>query len=64
MSNIETLTFDDIIVSARSAGAVAANRLFENPKHKVLLSEAGLKSNPWTRLPIWYVKTMENPIAN
>ncbi len=58
------MDYDYIIVGAGSAGCVLANRLTANGRHKVLVLEAGKRSNIWTSLPASFGLLIDDPVAN
>ena len=54
--------FDYVIVGAGTAGCLLANRLSENPAHRVLLIEAGGRDDWfWIDIPVGYLFTIANP---
>ncbi len=57
-------TYDYVIVGAGSAGCVLANRLSENPAHRVLLLEAGPPRHWLSRIPISFSKLIDDRSAN
>ena len=53
-------TYDFVVVGAGSAGCVLANWLSRDPRHRVLIVEAGGRDN-WFHIPVGYLYAIGNP---
>jgi choline dehydrogenase len=61
MQPADNATFDYVIIGGGTAGCVLANRLSANPRHSVLLLEAGGKDDYfWIDIPVGYLFTIGN----
>ncbi|WP_027994626.1 GMC family oxidoreductase [Simplicispira psychrophila] len=57
-----TTAFDFVIIGGGTAGALLANRLSADPRHRVLLIEAGTPDNyHWIHIPVGYLYCIGNP---
>ncbi len=56
--------YDYIVVGAGSAGSAVANRLSADPRHRVLLLEAGAETHWLSRVPISFARFINRPGVN